>query len=112
MKLIAVFLLCCPPVLTASAASICPDNFEAFADTTTSLACACSAEAAQAGQVWGMDVYTSDSSVCRASAAFVEEIVDQTRRRRIDAGRLLQIRQARPGHSFRGAERLQQRALA
>ena len=67
VKLIGGLLLCCPPLLTASAASVCPDNFEAFADTTSPLECVCSAEAAQAGQVWGMDVYTGDSSICRSA---------------------------------------------
>jgi uncharacterized caspase-like protein len=49
------------------ASSDCPDNFGAFADSTERLACTCSAEAAQRGYVRGMDVYTSNSSLCRAA---------------------------------------------
>jgi outer membrane protein OmpA-like peptidoglycan-associated protein len=52
---------------TVSTASICPDNFAAYADTTDPVACACSADATARGSVWGMDVYTGDSSVCRAA---------------------------------------------
>ena len=51
----------------AQAPSVCPDNFDAFAGTTDPLTCSCGAEAAGRGSVWGMDVYTSDSSVCRAA---------------------------------------------
>jgi uncharacterized caspase-like protein len=49
------------------ASSDCPDNFGAFADSTERLACTCSAEATQRGYVRGMDVYTSNSSICRAA---------------------------------------------
>jgi hypothetical protein len=45
----------------------CPDDFRAFADSTERLACSCSAEAAALGYVRGMDVYTANSSVCRAA---------------------------------------------
>ena len=45
----------------------CPDNFEALADSTEPLVCGCSAAAADSGSVWGMDVYTADSSICRAA---------------------------------------------
>jgi outer membrane protein OmpA-like peptidoglycan-associated protein len=51
----------------AAASSICPDNFEAYADTTESVICSCSAVAVKNGSVWGMDIYTGDSSVCRAA---------------------------------------------
>src|SRR4051794_19977626 len=67
LKMTVGLLFCCPPLLNASAASVCPDNFEAYAGTTDPLACVCSAEATQAGQVYGMDVYTGDSGVCRAA---------------------------------------------
>lgn len=56
-----------PPPSSAVAPSICPDNFSAYAGTTDPVACACSAEAAARGSLWGMDVYTGDSSVCRAA---------------------------------------------
>jgi outer membrane protein OmpA-like peptidoglycan-associated protein len=55
------------PSSTQTTASVCPDNFVAFADTTDPLPCICSAEATNRGSVWGMDVYTGDSSVCRAA---------------------------------------------
>jgi hypothetical protein len=51
----------------APEASDCPDNFKAFVDEADKLACTCSAEATQRGTVYGMDVYTADSSLCRAA---------------------------------------------
>ena len=56
-----------PSAASASTASVCPDNFDAYADTASPLSCTCSPEAAQSGQVWGMDVYTGDSGVCRSA---------------------------------------------
>ncbi|MBN8944890.1 MAG: hypothetical protein J0H01_35635, partial [Rhizobiales bacterium] len=50
-----------------AAISECPDDFSAFADTTQALTCTCSPQAADRGSVWGMDVYTGDSSVCKAA---------------------------------------------
>jgi hypothetical protein len=50
-----------------TAVPACPDNFTAYAGTSTPLTCGCSARAAQAGSVWGKDVYTADSSICRAA---------------------------------------------
>jgi hypothetical protein len=52
---------------TLPAISDCPDNFLAFADSAERLACTCTADAAQRGYVRGMDVYTSNSSICRAA---------------------------------------------
>jgi len=51
----------------ASAQSVCPDNFSAFAGTADKLSCICTADATQNGSVWGMDVYTGDSGICRAA---------------------------------------------
>ena len=45
----------------------CPDDFVAFAEETEPLTCQCRAEATQRGEVWGTDVYTSDSRICRAA---------------------------------------------
>ena len=45
----------------------CPDNFVAFREETDPLACTCPSEATQSGSLWGTDVYTADSSVCRAA---------------------------------------------
>ena len=45
----------------------CPDNFSAFANTTDPVICTCDAQAVARGSVWGMDVYTADSSICRAA---------------------------------------------
>ncbi len=38
--------------------------------------------------------------------------IHQPRRRRVEPRRLLQVRQPRPSHILRGAERVQQRAFA
>jgi outer membrane protein OmpA-like peptidoglycan-associated protein len=68
-------ILSCILVLTTGAAHAqspavtdCPDNFVAFAGATDPLPCICSAEATnRPSSVWGMDIYTSDSSICRAA---------------------------------------------
>src|SRR5215204_5980416 len=62
---IAMLLLSLP--VQAQEPSVCPDDFGAFAETTDPLVCTCSAEAAGRGSVWGMDIYTADSSICRAA---------------------------------------------
>ncbi len=56
-----------PPPLgqeTTAAGPACPANFES---QSAPLACACTAEATEAGTVWGTGAYTSDSSICRAA---------------------------------------------
>ena len=54
---------------TAQAAPIqqCPDDFAAFKEEPDALVCACPAEATQQGSVWGTDIYTADSGLCRAA---------------------------------------------
>ncbi|MDQ8755992.1 LCCL domain-containing protein [Sphingosinicella sp. LHD-64] len=47
----------------AGGAPACPEKLAGQA----SLVCACSAEAASTGSVWGSGLYTADSSVCRAA---------------------------------------------
>jgi hypothetical protein len=54
-----------PPDVVGLAA--CPDDFRAFVDRTERLSCTCSAESTQQGYARGMDVYTANSSVCRAA---------------------------------------------
>lgn len=51
--------------LAQSGAAIpaCPERFTGQA----SLVCGCSAEATASGSVWGSDLYTDDSAVCRAA---------------------------------------------
>jgi hypothetical protein len=44
-------------------AAACPEHL----GSATSLVCACSAEATAAGTIWGADVYTDDSAICRAA---------------------------------------------
>src|SRR5437588_8355799 len=51
-------------------------------------------------------------TVNMALSVLVEKIIDQPRRRRVDAGRLFEVRQPRPRHRLGGAEGLQQRPLA
>lgn len=52
---------------TLAAGQVCPDNFAAFDETREPVACVCRPEAMQGGAVWGSDVYTGDSAVCRAA---------------------------------------------
>lgn len=62
----ALFLLGFAVGLSAPARAqfACPANFQ---DQSAPITCTCSAEAVAAGSVWGSDVYTSDSSICRAA---------------------------------------------
>ena len=46
---------------------LCPDRFTGFAGETAPLECLCPGDATVAGDVWGTDVYTSDSKICRAA---------------------------------------------
>lgn len=70
--LLAASLFLSSPISSAfaqsSAPSACPDDFAAFADSTAPLICVCDADAVRRGSVWGMDVYTADSSICRSAA--------------------------------------------
>ncbi len=45
----------------------CPDNAAAYANSNESFACLCPPEAMAAGSVWGSDIYTADSGLCRAA---------------------------------------------
>ncbi|WP_048709319.1 LCCL domain-containing protein [Microvirga massiliensis] len=56
-----------PEAASAGGISDCPDDYRAFDADSPPLACTCSAEATRRGNVWGMDVYTGDSEVCRAA---------------------------------------------
>lgn len=47
----------------APAAAACPEKLVG----QDSLICACSAEATASGSVWGSDLYTDDSNICRAA---------------------------------------------
>lgn len=51
--------------VAAGQVSQCPNNMSAYAGSSEVLNCACSA--AGGGSVWGSDVYTADSDVCRAA---------------------------------------------
>lgn len=45
----------------------CPANAAAMRGTNRELSCRCSASATRSGSVWGSDVYTDDSTICRAA---------------------------------------------
>ncbi len=51
------------------AAEVCPQNATALRDTGVTVSCRCTADLTSdgAGSVWGTDVYTDDSSICRAA---------------------------------------------
>ena len=57
------------PSLPASAVpeNDCPANMTAHRNASASLSCRCSAKATASGPVYGSDIYTDDSSVCRAA---------------------------------------------
>ena len=45
----------------------CPASMRAYRTASTPLSCRCSAQATASGAVYGSDIYTDDSSVCRAA---------------------------------------------
>lgn len=45
----------------------CPANFTGAAAAGRPLTCTCSSDATASGNVWGTDVYTADSKICRAA---------------------------------------------
>lgn len=47
--------------------SLCPSNAVALRGNSRGLNCACPADATRSGSVWGTDIYTDDSSICRAA---------------------------------------------
>jgi hypothetical protein len=49
---------------TDQALPVCPDR---LAPGTSALHCQCPSEATATGSVWGSDVYTDDSAICRAA---------------------------------------------
>lgn len=46
---------------------LCPRRFTGFGGETEPLDCVCPGDATVSGDVWGTDIYTSDSRVCRAA---------------------------------------------
>ena len=46
---------------------LCPRYLGINRELSTPFTCRCSAEATQSGSVWGTDVYTDDSAMCRAA---------------------------------------------
>jgi hypothetical protein len=46
----------------------CPASFEAYRGRTDAFTCVCTAAQMAEGNVWGTDVYTDDSNICRAAA--------------------------------------------
>jgi outer membrane protein OmpA-like peptidoglycan-associated protein len=46
---------------------LCPQRFTGFGGETEPLECICPGDATISGDVWGTDVYTSDSRICRAA---------------------------------------------
>jgi hypothetical protein len=71
--LLALFALFSLPVATPSEAMQsqqyreCPRTSAQFGQTRGAETCYCSAAAVRSGNVWGTDIYTDDSSVCRAA---------------------------------------------
>jgi TIR domain/LCCL domain len=51
----------------AGAAGPCPGSLSINRELPTPFSCTCSAEAASKSSVWGTDVYTDDSGLCRAA---------------------------------------------
>ena len=51
------------PASAQQPVTACPERLVG----TPSLVCSCTAEATQAGSVWGSDLYTDDSAICRAA---------------------------------------------
>jgi hypothetical protein len=45
----------------------CPDTFQGYRARSEIITCTCTAEQMAEGSVWGTDVYTDDSAICRAA---------------------------------------------
>jgi hypothetical protein len=45
----------------------CPDTFQGYRARSDVITCTCTAEQMADGPVWGTDVYTDDSTICRAA---------------------------------------------
>lgn len=50
-----------------AAVEACPDDAGDLRGGEDPVTCSCSADATAAGSVWGTDIYTDDSSICRAA---------------------------------------------
>jgi hypothetical protein len=55
------------PAMPAIAVSDCPDDYQALNADSPALACTCSAEATRRGSVYGMELHSGLSTVCRAA---------------------------------------------
>ncbi len=56
-----------PDNTSTARAESCPANAVALRDTGQIMRCHCPASATGAGSVWGTDIYTDDSRICRAA---------------------------------------------
>ena len=48
-------------------ADVCPDNAEALRGTDEAVTCRCTADMLTDGTVWGTDIYSDDSAICKAA---------------------------------------------
>ncbi|MBC7987483.1 MAG: hypothetical protein H7X93_12585 [Sphingomonadaceae bacterium] len=63
----AVLLVAERPAAALQAYDDCPANATQLAQSNQPVRCRCDAAATRRGTVWGDDIYTSDSSICRAA---------------------------------------------
>ena len=56
-----------PPAWTANNIGACPGNVSAYRGSGGSYSCYCDGNATGSGSVWGTNVYTDDSAICRAA---------------------------------------------
>ena len=56
-----------PAVDTSAAAGPCPQRLSIKPELPMPFSCLCTGEAVREGTVWGTDVYTNDSALCRAA---------------------------------------------
>jgi len=59
-----------PAAPTAPAGNVCPTRFKDIPalSASTTITCTCNASATSAGPLWGTDIYTQDSVICKAAA--------------------------------------------
>ncbi|MGP1353702.1 MAG: LCCL domain-containing protein [Parasphingopyxis sp.] len=55
------------PEEEVAAVEACPDDASDLRGTEDPLTCSCGPDATMAGSVWGTDIYTDDSNICRAA---------------------------------------------
>ncbi len=80
----------------SSSVAACPGNATAYRGSGRTIECACAGRSNYTGSVWGTDIYTDDSAICRAAAHAGQ--IGRT-------GGLVRFQMVGPRRSYRGTSR-------